>query len=127
MNQQEKRLQKAVAQYIKMQYPDVMFISEQSGLKVSIGVAKYLKATRSPERGLPDMVILYPAKGFHGLCLELKTDYEEVYTQMGNMRNEKHVREQAQVLFRLNNLGYKALFVFGFDEAKKLIDLYLTA
>jgi len=125
MNQQEKRLHKAVCNYIKHQYPNVIFTSEQSGLRLPVGVAKYLKATRNPPRGLPDVWILHPNKHFHGLLLELKTSKDEVYRKDGTIRQNEHIQEQQAVITQLIKLGYLAQFVFGFDHAKKVVDYYL--
>ena len=123
--QREKKLHKAVCTYIKAQYPDVIFTSDQSGLKVSIGVAAYLKATRSPSRGLPDLIILHPNRTYCGLMLELKTSRDEVFAKNNQYRKDKHNKEQREVLQRLLARGYKAAYGFGFDHAKQIIDEYM--
>ena len=40
---------------------------------------------------------------------------------------DKHVEEQAEMLERLRQAGYKAEFGVGFDECKQIIDKYLRS
>lgn len=122
MKQPEKHLQKQVCQYLKMQYKDVIFLSECSGLKASIGVAMQLKSLRSG-KALPDLVILQPSGQYHALCIELKA--ESIYLKDGSLSKEKHIQEQNEILNRLNEKGYKAQFCCSFDHAKTVIDNYL--
>jgi hypothetical protein len=122
MKKPEAHLQKQICTYLKMQYPSVIFLSECSGLKVSIGVAMQLKALRSG-KALPDLVILEPSGNYHALCLELKA--ESIYLKDGSLSKEKHIQEQNEILNRLNEKGFKAQFCCGFDYTKSIIDNYL--
>lgn len=124
----EESIQLAVSSYLRLQYPEIIFTSESSGLKLPIGQAVKAKKLRS-SKGLPDLIILHPRKvsGYHfaGLCLELKV--KSPYLKDGRtLKNDDHLQEQYEVLKRLASLGYMAVFVTGFDEAKKIIDNYLT-
>jgi hypothetical protein len=125
MKQDEKKLHKAVCKYIKLKYPDLIFTSDQSGLKVSIGVAKQLKDTRHPERGIPDLIILEPRNQYAGLCLEFKASVDDLYLKSGNYKNTAHIKEQREVLERLRRKGYAASFAVGFDHAVSLIEDYM--
>jgi len=118
----EEKLQIAVSKYLKLQYPDVIFTAESSGLKLTIGQAVIAKKLRS-DRGLPDLMILEPNKYKYGLFIELKA--EGVRLKNGDMPNNEHIREQAALLVRLWDRGYAAYFACGFDEAKEIIDEYL--
>jgi len=120
----EERLQSAVSKYIKLQYPDVVFTSESSGLRVGMGLAVQMKAQRSRHK-LPDMIILQPNQNYKGLMLELKKDRNEIYTKKGELRQNEHITEQKKTLDLLNSKGYLALFACGIDEAKTIIDKYL--
>lgn len=122
---QEERLQTAVANYIKMQYPNVIFTSESSGIRVSMGVAVQMKRQRSKHK-LPDLIILEPKGKFHGLCIELKKNRKEIYLKDGSLSSKKHVQEQKKTLDLLNEKGYKAVFSCGFDETQKIIDEYMS-
>lgn len=119
----EESLQIAISTYLKLQYKDVIFTSESSGIRLSIGAAIKAKKQRS-EGKLPDMIILEPRGPWKGLCLELKKEGEKVYCGNGKLR-AGHISEQAKTLRRLSEKGYFACFAIGFSHAKQLIDDYM--
>jgi len=122
----EKQLHKQICRFIKLQYPKVIFLSDMSGLKVSIGTAIQMKALRS-SRGLPDLLILKPNKDFYGLFIEIKTKTSDVYLKDGKtLRNNEHVKEQSEMLDRLSKLGYKAVYGIGYDNCINIIKEYLN-
>lgn len=118
----EEKLQIAVSKYLKLQYPDVIFTAESSGLKLTIGQAVIAKKLRS-DKGLPDLMIFEPNKYHKGLFIELKA--AGVRLKSGDLPNTEHIREQTALLVRLCDRGYAAYFACGFDEAKEIIDEYL--
>lgn len=135
----EKTLQKAVCDYLRLQYPGVLFNSDLSGAtKLTMGQANAMKSLRS-NRGFPDLCIYLPkiclengeVKTYHSLFIELKKEGEKLYKvrSTDNYGNpvfaSEHIAEQSACLNRLNNLGYYACFAIGFDSAKKVIDWYL--
>lgn len=126
MQKKEENLQIAVSKYLRYKYPNVIFTSESSGIRVSIGTAKKMKMQRSNHK-LPDMIILYPNIQFKGLIMELKKDIKEVYRADGTLSQSKHIQEQKRSLDILSNLGYKALFVCGIDEAINTIEIYMNS
>jgi len=123
----EKQLHKQICRFIKLQYPKVIFLSDMSGLKVSIGTAIQMKALRS-SRGLPDLLLLKPNKDFYGLFIEIKTKTSDVYLKDGKtLRNNEHVKEQSEMLDRLSKLGYKAVYGIGYDNCINIIKDYLKS
>lgn len=120
----EESLQIAICRYLKLQYPEVMFTAESSGIKLTIGQAVKAKKQRNPERGLPDLIILEPNFYFHGLCLELKS--KSPYLKNGELSQNKHIQEQNDVMVRLFQKGYDCHFASSFDEAKYFIDLHMN-
>lgn len=120
----ETALQIAVSNYIKLQFPDVVFTSESSGLRVPIGLATQLKKMRSKHK-LPDLIILEPKGIWHGLILELKVSEDDYLRKDGTLRQDKHIQEQHKTLSLLSKKGYFTSFVAGFDEIKKVIDEYM--
>lgn len=120
----ENNLQIAVSTYIKLQYPNVIFTSESSGIRVSIGTAKKMKAQRSKHK-LPDLIILEPKGIWHGLCLELKKSVDDYLTKDKRFRENEHIQEQLLTLVELQNKGYYARFSGGFEETKSIIDWYM--
>jgi len=120
----ELQIQQAVCDYVRFKYPKVRFISDLSGLKLSMGLAKKVKYLKS-HRGCPDIIILKPNQNYCGLFIELKTSIEEVMTKSGTLKKDKHVEEQANFQHYLNENGYFATWGFGFDHACQIIDNYL--
>ena len=121
----EEQTHIAICKYIKLQYPNIIFSSESSGLRVTISQAKRLKAMRSCS-GLPDIMIFEPRRSYYGLFLEVKKEGSVVFKKDGTIRSDKHLKEQEEILFQLQQKGYFAQFVIGFDEAKSIIDYYLS-
>lgn len=124
MEQKEQDIHIAICTYIKVKYPNVIFTSESSGLRVSMYQAKLLKKMRSCA-GLPDIMIFEPRKSYYGLFLEVKRDNFAVYKKDGGIVSNTHIQEQEEIIHRLNQRGYLASFVRGFDDAKALVDYYL--
>jgi hypothetical protein len=128
MAKKEEQIQIAVCNYLKLFYPDVIFTCDlSSGMKLTIGQSVKSAKMRS-SRGLPDIMILEPrGEGefrYCGLMIELKT--EKAANKNGTVKQTDHVREQQEVLTRLEKKGYMAKFCIGFEDAKKTIDFYLS-
>ena len=124
MNNTETNLHIKIAYYIKHTYPDVIFTSESSGIKLSIGQAVMLKKMRSG-RALPDLMLFEARKGFNGMFLEIKKEGTSIYKKNGEIKRDKHLKEQEEVLRRLTDKGFFAKFVVGYKNAVALIDYYL--
>ena len=122
----EEKLQISVCNYLRLQYPHVIFNCDvASGIRLSIGQAVTAKKMRS-SKGMPDMMILHPHKGFHGLFVELKKQGTSLYLKDGvTPVSDEHIREQLAMRDSLNALGYKAVIAVGFDQAKEIIDEYM--
>ena len=121
----EEKIQSALARYIRMQYPEVVFTSESSGIRVSIGVAVQMKAQRSKHE-LPDMIILKSNSKYNGLVIELKKDRKEIYKKDGTFKKSEHIDGQRETLRLLKAQGYMAVFACGFEEAKNIVDYYMN-
>lgn len=146
----ETNLQAQIADYLLLQYPDVMFHSDfGSGIKLTIGQAKVQKRQNGGRRAWPDLFISEPALRcidgswkyeWHGLYLEIKKDGTKLKREKdckkilkGDTKLRKagdwwdlHIEEQAGMLEKLREKGYKAEFAVGFEEAKNIIDQYLS-
>ena len=123
LRRKESEMQTAVCNYIRLQYPGTVFISEAAGEYRGWRAAKTAKQQRS-SRGLPDLIVLAARNGYHGLCIELKADGERVFKEDGTPAST-HIAEQQAVLDGLEAGGYWAGFVVGFDMAKDVIDNYM--
>lgn len=135
----ESDLQVMVADYLRLQYPNVLFHSDfGSGIKLTKGQAIKQKRQNGGMRGYPDMVILEPRKKliskgehtrlyatFSGLFLELKKEGTRLKKKDGTWATE-HIAEQANYLQALRDRRYEAYFAVGFEQAKEIIDSYLS-
>ena len=126
----EADIQVQVADYLRLQYPSVMFHSDfGSGVKLTMGQAIKQKRQNGGCRAWPDMFIAEPHDDLlrpkHGLFIELKKAGTKIYTKKGTLVADQHIREQFDMLEQLHNKGYIAEFACGFDEAKEIIDNYL--
>lgn len=110
----EEKIQIRVCEYIKENYPDVIFQSDlASGMKLPIWIAAMAKKMRS-SKGLPDMMIFEPRGGYSGLCIELKAEDTVIKTRKGEYVSNDHIKEQAEILSRLSLKGYRAVFAVGY-------------
>ena len=125
MAKKEEQLSKSVSRYLKLQYSDVVFTCDSSGIRLTIGQATALKAQRSVHK-IPDMIILKPNGEYHGLILELKSEDSSPYLKDGSLSKGQHIQEQNQTLTALLNIGYYAVFIVGFNQAKEVIDNYMA-
>lgn len=151
MSVSEADLQIQVADYLRLQYPEVIFHSDfGSGIKLTLGQAVKQKRQNGGRRAWPDMFIaetchcwettqenhgiqigvyeqdgtLFYSSVYGGLFLELKKDGTRLKKKNGEWASE-HIAEQAEMLEKLRERGYCAEFTIGFDEAKRIIDEYL--
>jgi hypothetical protein len=138
----ESELQVMVADYLRMQYPNVLFHSDfGSGIKLTPGQAIKQKRQNGGRRAWPDMFIAEPKHGrklvkvigdeeatqfffYSGLFIELKKEGTRIYKKDGSFASE-HIEEQAKMLALLGAKGYKAVFGVGFENTKEIIDNYL--
>lgn len=121
----EAELQKQVAIYIRMQYPDVIFHSDfGSGVKLTPWQAKMQKMQNGGRRAWPDMMVAEPVGKYHGLFIELKREGTRLKKKSGDWATE-HIAEQSALLSELSDKGYKAEFAVGFEQTLNLIDNYL--
>lgn len=130
----ESTLQCHVADYLRLQYPKVLFHSDYgSGLRLTPGQARIQYRQNGGRRAWPDMFIAQPrtvirfGDKYHyaGLFLELKREGTRILKKDGTLVADAHIREQAQLLGELERCGYMAVFAVGFDQAKEIIDDYL--
>ena len=120
----EENLHLAVCNYLRMQYPDVLFNSDMSGVKLTMGQAIKAKRLRSC-KGFPDLVIYEPRGEHKGLFVELKREGEKLFNKKGELKTE-HLKEQWAVMQKLIEKGYYCVFAIGFDNARYWIDSYLS-
>lgn len=131
----EHDLYEQIARYLQLQYPSVIYrFDVGADLKLTPGQAAKHKRLH-PERGYPDLFIAESSMNiwhspvrewglYFGLYIEIKKDGEKLTKKDGSWRTP-HIAEQAEMLERLRQAGYKAEFGVGFEGCKKIIDEYL--
>lgn len=126
----EIELQQQVADYLRLQYPRVIFHSDfGSGIKLTMGQAVRQMKLNGGRRAWPDMFIAEPnicanKTKYAGLFIELKRGGVRLVKRDGGWASI-HIKEQAAMLDELRSRGYAAEFAVGFDQAKDIIDSYL--
>jgi hypothetical protein len=120
---EEEDLHTAICNYIRLQYPDALFNTDLSGVKLPIHTARKVAQLRS-SRAYPDIVIYETNGTFNALFLEVKK--ETPFKLNGELKSSEHLQEQAIMINKLNNRGYYACFVWTFDMAKNVIDKYFN-
>lgn len=121
----EKKLHKSICKFIQLQYKDVYFLSDPSGMRVSIGLAVELKSMRSEHSQL-DIVILEPNRNWNALIIEVKKEKSEVFKKNGEFRDTEHVRNQNKSVKHLNKKGYYADYVWSLNQAMLIINHYMS-
>lgn len=123
--QSEEAIHGQVCDYIRLQYPEVIFRSDhEAGRKRHPAEQGKIKRLNS-SRAWPDLFLPEPRSGFHGLFVEIKRDGVRIKKADGNYVKDDHLREQALMLHTLGTHGYFATFGVGFDHCKQIIDEYL--
>lgn len=125
--QNEFKIQQALCQYIRTQYPDVIFRSDMGGIRLTIGQAKKMKSLQAG-RAFPDLFICEPkvsreGRIYYGLFIEIKD--APIRRKNGNFVSD-HVTEQNTMIDMLNLRGYLATFAVGFDDCREVVDGYLA-
>jgi hypothetical protein len=115
----------SLCNYLRTNYPDVVFTSDLSGVRLPIGLARAVKPLKS-SRGIPDIIVLHPAGCYHGLLIELKALDVKLYRKDGKLISDEHIAEQAATIQKLRDVGYAAFFVCGFHAGRKLIDEFFA-
>jgi len=119
----EKDLHKSICFYLQAQYPKVIFNTDMSGLKLTMGQSVQAKKLRS-SNGFPDITILEPSTGYNALFIEVKK--ETPYKKDGTLKSNRHLEEQQEMHKQLMIKGYYAAFVWSFEQAKEILDEYLN-
>jgi hypothetical protein len=123
-NNPEYQLHKSICKFISVQYPKAIFFSDGSGnnlSKTQAGMSKMLRSSRA----VPDLFICEPKGDYHGLFLEIKTS--SPFKKNGEIRGNEHLKEQLNMLWRLEQKGYKAQFVWDLTDAIVVIKKYMSS
>ena len=124
--QNEYTLQKQICEYIRMQYPNVLFLTDTvAAIRLTPMQGKRNKDVQKEGFKTPDLIILEPKRNYAGLFVELKIESPFYKGQFIELKSNEHIKEQANSLFELNLKGYYACFAWSFNMAKFIIDDYM--
>ena len=110
----EDQLQKQVAAYLTLRYPQVIWFHTPNGGSRNFFEACKLKLM-GVKPGVPDLMILARKGGYYGLAVELKVG------------KNKTTDSQTEWLQNLEILEWKTAVCYTFDSAKQIIDEYLLS
>jgi hypothetical protein len=114
MKMDESKIQEAVVNYIRWNLQGVLYTASAGGMRTSMSQARKMKRM-GYTAGTPDLCILEPKGGYHGLFIELKTPKGRPDPD-GN---------QDRFIAGLKCRGYAACFCYGHQEAIAVIDHYM--
>jgi hypothetical protein len=121
----EAQEHKELVKWLKITYPNVIFNTDMSGIKLPMGLAIKCASLRS-HRAMPDLQIMKACIGYNGCFIELKRSGEKLFKKDGVTYVSEHIKEQAEVIEKLQKEGYFATFCIGLEDAKSTIFSYLT-
>jgi len=123
--QPEYSLQKQVTAYLRLQYPQTLFMSDTiAAVRLTIPQQVRNKSIQKSDFHCPDLIIFEPKGCFHVLFIELKA--KSPYKKSGELLKDEHLESQQQTIYLLNGLGYYAQFAWTFEMAKEIIDNYMN-
>lgn len=125
-NPTEEQEQTALIKYVKLKYPKALFTVDLGGL--NLNKAQRRIHSQRAKRGHPDLMFQeWFGDTWCGLAIELKRkDVKVVYANGDFKYKDEHLVEQLEYLNDLKNRSWFACFCSGFDDAKKVIDWYMS-
>jgi hypothetical protein len=120
----EYQIYRNIAYYMRLKYPEVLYHFDPTGLNLSKTQSGQLKAIQGG-RGYPDLFIIEPRNGYHGLFIEIKAEGNNPIRKDGTVREGCYEYDQILFLDALNKKGFQAVMAVGFDACMKVIDQYL--
>lgn len=125
MIHREFQLQRAVTQFLRLQYPKTFFISDaisHIGLNIRQGARN--KSIQCANFACPDLLILEARHEYHALFIEIKV--KSIYKKDGfTLLNNPHVLRQMETINALRQKNFRANFFWDFNEIVKEIRWYL--
>lgn len=118
MARKESKIQQMCVRYFRIQYPQIgnLLFSVPNGGSRILREAVTLKK-EGVVAGVSDLILLFPSSGYHGLCIEMKTDDK-------SSRQSKSQKEWQQLV---ESAGYKYIICRNFDDFESEIKIYLES
>jgi hypothetical protein len=125
-NNTEEHEQKLLCEWVKKNYPNVLYTVDLGGIRLTMGQRVIMKSRA--KRGHPDLIFQeWFLDKYCGLAIEFKRTGTQLFKLDGTLRKDEHVEEQLSYLIGLKERYYVAGFVVGLEPAKEVIKAYLEA
>lgn len=121
----EEQIQRQVCNYLKTNYPEVLFRSDIAGFNFSKEHRKRIYSLRSG-RGFPDLTIYEPNEKYKALFIELKADDVKIIRPDGEISSNEHIQEQVKILEKLQSKGYYTAICIGYEACVEVIKKYMN-
>lgn len=112
MKHQESNLQQQCVKWFRYAYPKFIIFAIPNGGQRNVITASILKR-EGVLKGVSDLFIMEPIKGFHGMFIEMKS------------RKNKTTPEQDYFIQAAHQRGYKCAICYSFDDFVNEVENYL--
>lgn len=115
MRHNESIIQQNCVTWFRLQYPQLaimLFAVPNGGLRRRIEAA--IMKAEGMTAGVSDLILLVPSKGYHSLCIEMKTE------------KGRQTERQKQWQRQAERYGNKYVICRSFDEFREEITAYLV-
>jgi hypothetical protein len=119
----EYNVYRTIAIYMRSYHRDIPWRFDMAGNNLSKAQAGMNKAIQW-DKGWPDLTILTPRGGYHGLFLEIKSEGTRLAKRDGTPASE-HIARQELTMRLLAKAGYMTGFAVGAEDAIDKIEKYL--
>lgn len=113
MAKPEQKIQTAVANYLRLRYPKLLWTISPAGLVRGPSMAVLMKRM-GYTNGTPDLIIFEPKGIFHGLFIELKAPGGTISP------------DQTTFLAKAFDLRYATAVCWSYEEAILTVDNYMA-
>jgi hypothetical protein len=122
----EEHEQKLLCEWVKKNYPNVLYTVDLGGIRLTMGQRVVMKSRA--KRGHPDLMFQeWFLDKYCGLAIEFKRTGTQLFKLDGTLRKDEHHEEQLSYLIALKERYWLAGFVVGLEPAKEVIKAYLEA
>lgn len=112
--QREHNLQTACVQWARLQYPKMIVFAIPNGAFCGYKQGRKLVA-EGMQKGIPDLCVALPRKGYHGLFIEMKAGKKGVVRE-----------EQTEMMIKLKDAGYQCAVCRSFEQFQSIINSYIS-
>ena len=109
----EHDLQVVCVRWARLQYPKLIVFAIPNGAWCGYKQGRKLVA-EGMQKGIPDLCIALPRKGYHGLFIEMKAG------KRGVVRDE-----QTEMMIKLKEAGYCCAVCRSFEQFQSIVDNYI--